>query len=134
MMTTHPPAGYVPSEAEEFMNPSQAAYFRQRLEQMRADLLRELDAIPHVDADDGAREGDQADHASADTERTFEMTNRERVRMLLRQTEQALVRLDKGTFGYCADSGEPIGLKRLIAQPATPLSLRAQEERERLGR
>jgi DnaK suppressor protein len=61
------------------------------------------------------------------------MLNRERVKMMLGQTEQALVRLDNGTFGYCVDTGEPIGLKRLIAQPATALSLAAQEERERRG-
>ena len=130
-MTTHPAATYVPSETEAFMNPAQTAYFRQRLESMRADLRNELDAIPPANAGDDGREGDQTDHASADTEREFEMLNRARVETLLAQAEQALVRLDNGTFGYCGDTGEPIGLKRLIAQPATALSLAAQEARER---
>ena len=130
-MTTQPAADYLPSEAEAFMSSAQIAYFRQRLEQMRAELRHELEAIPHADADDGTREGDQTDHASADTEREFGLVNHRRVEALLARAEQALVRLDNGTFGYCADTGEPIGLKRLIAQPATDLSLAAQEARER---
>jgi DnaK suppressor protein len=113
------------------MNPKQVEYFRQRLEEARTDLRRELDAIPPRDADDLGWEGDQTDHASADSEREFEIQNREPVQMLLRQTEQALARLGNRTYGYCADTGEPIDLKRLMAQPATSLSLAAQEARER---
>jgi len=130
-MTVRLPANYHPSDTEEFMNPMQVEYFRERLETARADLHRELDAVPRAESDEGSRQGDQADHAGAGEEREFELLNRERVRILLRQTEQALVRLENGTFGYCADTGEPIGLKRLIAQPATSLSLEAQLERER---
>jgi DnaK suppressor protein len=125
------PPGYQPSADEEFMNPKQVEYFCQRLEEARTDLRRELDAMPPRDADDLGWEGDQTDHASADSEREFEIQNRERVQMLLRQTEQALARLENGTYGYCADTGEPIDLKRLVAQPATSLSLAAQEARER---
>ena len=113
------------------MNPKQVEYFRQRLEGARTDLQKELDAMPLREADDLGREGDQTDHASADSEREFEIRNRERVQMLLRQTEQALARLENGTYGYCADTGEPIDLKRLMAQPATSLSLAAQQARER---
>jgi len=125
------PPGYQPSADEEFMNPKQVEYFRQRLEEARTDLRRELDAMPPRDADDLGRGGDQTDHASADSEREFEMQNRERVQMLLRQMERALARLENGTYGYCADTGEPIDLKRLMAQPATSLSLAAQQARER---
>ena len=125
------PPGYQPSATEEFMNPKQVEYFRQRLEEARTDLRTELDAMPPRDADDLGREGDQTDHASADSEREFEIQNRERVQMLLRQTERALARLENGTYGYCADTGEPIDLKRLMAQPATSLSLAAQQARER---
>lgn len=121
---------YQPSADEEFMNPKQVKYFRQRLEEVRADLRRELDAISSADADDLSREGDQTDRASADTEREFEIQNRERVQMLLRQTERALARLENGTYGYCEDTGEPIDLKRLMAQPTTSLSLTAQQARE----
>ena len=131
MAVVNLPPGYQPSADEEFMNPKQDEYFRQRLEEARTDLEKELDAMRPRDADNLGREGDQTDHASADSEREFEIQNRERVQMLLRQTERALVRLENGTYGYCADTGEPIDLKRLMAQPATSLSLAAQEARER---
>ena len=115
------------------MNPKQVAYFRRRLEESFADLRKELAAIQPSEADDSSREGDQTDHASADAEREFVIQNRERIQMLLRQTEHALARLENGSYGYCEDTGEPIGLKRLIAQPTTSLSLSAQEARERRG-
>jgi DnaK suppressor protein len=132
-MTVELPADYKPSADEEFLNPRQLEYFRRRLEKTRAELLSELEAIQHAASADGSHEGDQTDQASAETEREFETLNRDRVRLLLRQTEQALARLDSGTFGYCLDTGEPIALKRLVAQPATTLSLEAQAKRERRG-
>lgn len=121
---------YQPSPDEAYMNPRQVAYFRRKLEQARADLRHELDEVPHIEPDETARDGDQTDHASADTDREFAILNRARIQALLHQTETALTRLDNGTYGYCDDTGEPIGLKRLIAQPATSLSLAAQEARE----
>ena len=124
------PHEYQPSEDEEFMNPRQVEYFRRRLEQSRADLRRELAASLPSDADDSSREGDQTDHASAASEREFVTQNRERIQILLRQTERALAKLENGTYGYCEDTGEPIDLKRLMAQPATSLSLAAQQARE----
>lgn|SRR5690348_4401316 len=128
------PPGYQPSADEEFMNPKQVAYFQQRLEEARAGLQRELAASQLSEIDDSSREGDQTDHASADSEREFMVQNRERVRMLLRQTERALARIENGTYGYCDDTGEPIDLKRLMAQPATSLSVSAQEAREKRTR
>lgn len=133
-MTVRLPTNYQPSDAEEFMSPAQIEYFRERLDQARTDLQRELEAAPRAEPDEGSREGDQADHASAGEEREFEILNRERIRILLRQTEVALARLENGTFGYCEHTGEPIGLKRLMAQPTTSLSLEAQQERERRAR
>jgi DnaK suppressor protein len=124
---------YQPSADEEFMNRRQVEYFRRRLKEAEEDLRRELAAIPSPDADDASHEGDQTDHASAGSEREFEIQNRERIQMLLRQTERAVARLENGTYGYCEITGEPIGLKRLIAQPTTSLSLAAQEARERRG-
>ena len=129
-MVVELPPGYQPSADEEFMNPKQVEYFRQRLEQSRADLRRELDAIPSLGSDDSSPAGDQTDHASANSEREFEIQNRERVQILLRQTERALSKLENGTYGYCEDTGEPIDLKRLMAQPSTSLSLAAQQARE----
>jgi DnaK suppressor protein len=129
------PHEYQPSGDEEFMNPKQVAYFRRHLEESRADLRRELAASQPSEADDSSsREGDQTDHASADSEREFMVQNRERVQMLLRQTERALSKLENGTYGYCEDTGEPIDLKRLMAQPSTSLSLAAQQARERRTR
>jgi DnaK suppressor protein len=130
-MAVELPPGYQPSTTEEFMNPKQVEYFRQRLEKSRADLQEELAVTQPTGADDGSREGDQTDRASADSEREFMIQNRERIQMLLRQTEHALARLENGSYGYCEDTGDPIGLKRLIAQPTTSLSLSAQEARER---
>jgi DnaK suppressor protein len=129
-MVVELPRGYKPSADEEFMNPKQVEYFRLQLEQSRVDLRRELDAIPSLESDDRGREGDQSDHASTNSEREFEIQNRERVQMLLRQTEQVLAKLENGTYGYCEDTGEPIDLKRLMAQPSTSLSLAAQQARE----
>jgi DnaK suppressor protein len=129
-MAVELPPGYQPSADEEFMNPRQVEYFRRRLEQSRAGLRRELDAIPSLESGDSSREGDQTDHASANSEREFEIQNRERVQILLRQTERALSKLENGTYGYCEATGEPIGLKRLMAQPSTSLSLAAQQARE----
>jgi DnaK suppressor protein len=129
------PHEYQPSGDEEFMNPKQVAYFRRRLEESRADLRRELAASQPSEADDSSsREGDQTDHATANSEREFMVQNHERVQMLLRQTERALSKLENGTYGYCEDTGEPIDLKRLMAQPSTSLSLAAQQARERRTR
>ena len=130
-MTVELPANYQPSDSEEFMNPLQVEYFRAQLEKAHAELRRELEGIPHVESEGASREGDQTDHASADTEREFQILNRDRIQTMLRQTEQALARLENGTFGICEDTGEPIGLRRLMAQPTTALSLEAQEARER---
>ena len=122
---------YQPSPDEDYTNPLQTAYFRRMLEQSLAELQHELDEVPHIESDETARDGDQTDHASADTDREFTILNRARIQALLHQTERALTRLDNGTYGYCDDTGEPIGLKRLMAQPATSLSLAAQEAREK---
>ena len=86
--------------------------------------------FPPPEAHDITQEGDQTDHASAASEREFALQNRERIQRLLRQTERALSKLEDGTYGYCEDTGEPIDLKRLMAQPATSLSLAAQQARE----
>jgi DnaK suppressor protein len=130
-MTVQIPPGYRPSPAEEFMNPLQVEYFRQKLLTSRAALLRELGGIPLVE--ESVRDGDQADQASAEVDREFEVINRERTRMLLGRVDQALARIEAGTYGFCEQTGEPIGLKRLEAQPTATLSIEAQERQERSG-
>jgi DnaK suppressor protein len=127
------PDGYRPSNTEVFMNPSHVEYFRSKLLQLRVGAQRELDGTTTVGADDSAREGDQADQASAAVDREFDIVNRERAQARLNQIEQALVRLDNGTYGYCEDTGEPIDLRRLDAQPTATLTTEAQGKRERRG-
>ena len=133
-MTVNLPADYRPSAAEEFMNPLQVEYFRRKLLRLRADAQRELAALfPQADADDSIREGDQADQASAAVDREFDIVNRGRAHALLHQVDRALARIDNGTYGYCEDTGEPIGLRRLEAQPTATLTIEAQARRERPG-
>jgi DnaK suppressor protein len=117
--------------AEQSLTPEQTERFRQKLLKMRTDLTKELAMIPAVPADENVRQGDQADQASAETDRDIIVLNRERAQALLHQVEQALSRIENGTYGICEDTGEPIGLKRLEAQPTATLSIEAQERRER---
>ena len=132
-MSSPLPPGYRPAAAEAFMSPPQVEYFRQKLLRLRAETQRELDATPVAGPDDSLREGDQADQASAAVEREYGIHNRERAQALLAQVGQALTRLDNATYGYCEDTGEPIGLGRLDAQPTATLSIEAQARRERQG-
>jgi DnaK suppressor protein len=132
-MPANLPSDYRPSTAEPFMNPSQVEYFRQKLLRLRAETQRELDATPATDPDGGIRDGDQADQASAAVDREYSIANRGRALTLLHQIEQALVRLENGTYGYCEDTGEPIDLRRLDAQPTATLTTAAQAQRERTG-
>ena len=129
-MSMHLPPSYKPTDAEDFMNPLQVEYFRRKLLQLRADTERELDAI-WAGTDDGLREGDQADQASAAVDREFDLVNRERAYALLHKVDRALARLGNGTYGYCEDTGEPINLRRLDAQPTATLTIEAQARRER---
>jgi DnaK suppressor protein len=132
-MSVQLPAGYKPSASEEFMNRSQAEYFRRKLVQLRTDTQRELDATPFAGEADSIREGDQADQASAAVDREFGVVNRERSQVQLQQIDRALVRVDNGSYGICEDTGEPIDLRRLEAQPTATLTTEAQARRERPG-
>jgi len=116
------------------MNASQVEYFRRKLLRLRADIQHEVAATPPANTDESARVGDQADQASAAEDREFDWINRKRAQGLLSQIEQALARLDNGTYGYCEDTGEPIDLRRLEAQPTATLTTEAQAVRERAGR
>ena len=113
------------------MNSEQLEHFRQKLLSSREELQRELDAIPAIDETEGGHDGDRADQSSAETDRDFLALNRERTRILLGEVDQALTRIEDGTYGICEDTGFPIGLKRLEAQPTAILSIEAQERRER---
>jgi DnaK suppressor protein len=133
MMLTLPP-DYVPSDTEAFMNPTQVEYFRQKLLRWRADLLREADGTLASLSEGGIHEADITDRASVETDRALELRTRDRARKLISKIDQALIRVENGSYGYCDETGEPIGLRRLEARPVATLSVEAQERHERMER
>jgi len=125
------PAGYMPTEDEEFMNPRQLEYFRQKLLRWRMELLQESgETLASLRQENLARP-DPTDRASLETDRAMELRARDRERKLLAKIDAALARVATGAYGYCEETGEPISLKRLEARPIATLSLEAQEQHER---
>jgi len=133
MMVSLPP-DYRPLEDEEFMNPIQVEYFRQKLLRWRMDLIREADGTLASLSEGGILEADITDRASVETDRALELRTRDRARKLISKIDQALQRIDDGSYGYCEETGEPIGLRRLEARPIATLSIEAQERHERKER
>jgi len=124
------PEGYVPSENEEYMNPTQLEYFKQKLQKWREDLLEESrDTLDHL-REENWNEPDLNDRASVETETTIELRTRDRYRKLIDKIESTIARIDSGDYGYCEDTGEEIGLKRLEARPVATLSIEAQMRHE----
>lgn len=129
------PKNYRPSEDETFMNPRQRAYFREKLLRWRADLLNgSSETLNHLQDGGGAQEPDIADRASAETDRSLELRTRDRERKLISKIDEALERIEEGTYGYCVETEEPIGVRRLDARPIATLSIEAQERHERMER
>jgi DnaK suppressor protein len=125
---------YRPTEKEPFMNERQREYFRQKLAIWRDDILKEAkDTLQHLQ-DENVNHPDLADRASSETDRAIELRARDRQRKLINKIDAALHRLDDGTYGFCEETGEPIGLKRLEARPIATLSVEAQERHERRER
>ena len=133
MLQTLPP-DYLPSEDEEFMNPRQVEYFRRKLLRWRTDLLREADGTLASLSEGGIAEADITDRASVETDRALELRTRDRARKLIGKIDQALSRIENGSYGYCEETGEPIGLRRLDGRPIATLSIEAQERHERMER
>ena len=125
------PEGYVPSPDEAFMNERQQAYFRQKLQAWRDDILRESAETLQNLQQDNLREPDVADRASSETDWSVELRTRDRQRKLVSKIDSALRRLDEGEYGYCEVSGEPISLRRLDARPIATMTIEAQEAHER---
>ena len=133
-MTVTLPPDYRPSEDEEFMNDFQREYFRQKLLKWRAELLKEADeTLAHLQ-EGGLQEPDIADRAQAEADRTLELRTRDRARKLIAKIDAALQRIEDGSYGYCEETNEPIGIRRLEARPIATLSIEAQERHERLER
>jgi DnaK suppressor protein len=128
------PPDYRPSEDEPFMSDLQIEYFRQKLLRWRAELLQEsTETLNHLQAE-SLHQPDLTDRASMETDRALELRTRDRERKLISKIDAALQRIEDGTYGYCEETNEPIGIRRLEARPIATLSLEAQERHERLER
>ena len=128
------PPEYRPTEDEEFMNPRQREYFRQKLLSWRSELLQESsETLRHLQ-EESLSEPDIADRASLETDRSLELRTRDRERKLIARIDDALQRIEEGTYGYCEETSEPISLRRLEARPIATLSIEAQERHERMER
>ncbi len=125
---------YRPSEKEPFMNERQREYFRAKLLTWREDILKESkETLQHLQ-EENQNHPDLADRASSETDRAIELRARDRQRKLIAKIDEALARIDDGTYGYCEETGEPISLRRLEARPIATLSVEAQERHERRER
>ena len=125
---------YRPTEDEPYMNENQRDYFRRKLLSWREEILRGSNETLRQLKEEESRVADLSDWASFETERNFQLRARDRERKLLSKINEALRRLDEGTYGFCEETQEPIGLRRLEARPIATLSIEAQERHERLER
>ncbi len=114
------------------MNAKQREYFRRKLLEWRGDLLKESDATLQHLQEESPQEPDIADRASLETDRALELRTRDRARKLIAKIDEALLRIEEGTYGYCVETHEPISLRRLEARPIATLSIEAQERHERM--
>jgi DnaK suppressor protein len=125
---------YRPSEDEEFMSERQLEYFKQKLLDWKEDILRESrETLSHLQSET-ENHPDLADRASSETDRALELRTRDRQRKLIAKIDEAMRRIEDGSYGYCEETGEPIGIARLDARPIATLSLEAQERHERRER
>jgi len=125
---------YRPSEEEPFMNERQREYFRKKLLDWRSQILRESRfTLEHL-AERERNHPDLADRATSEADHAIELRARDRQRKLISKIDAALARIEDGTYGYCEETGEPIGVRRLDARPIATLSIEAQERHERRER
>jgi len=115
---------------EEYMNDKQLAFFRRKLEQLKQDILNNAGETTEHLREDTVVVPDPADRATIEEEHALELRTRDRERKLLKKIEQSIARIDAGDYGYCDETGEPIGIGRLLARPTATLSLEAQQRRE----
>ncbi len=129
------PPDYKPTDREEFMNPVMMEYFRLKLIKWKAELLKEAEGTVH-DTLQGTelQKPDPIDRASEETDHALELRTRDRERKLISKIDEALLRIQDGSYGYCEETGEPISVGRLDARPIATLSIEAQERHERKER
>lgn len=125
------PPDYKPSQKEEFMNPLMLEYFKQKLLAWRTELLDGSSETIQSMQEDNLQKPDLTDRASAETDHALELRTRDRERKLITKINEALEKVEDGSYGYCEETGEPISIKRLEARPVATLSLEAQERHER---
>lgn len=121
---------YVVKRGEEYMSPGQLKHFEQILSSWKRELMNEVDRTVHHMQDEAANFPDPNDRATQESEFGLELRTRDRERKLLRKINAALARIEEGSYGYCDETGEEIGLKRLEARPVATLCVEAQERRE----
>lgn len=125
---------YKLSEKDPFMCEEQLIYFKLKLEKWRSEVMADSEKTRESLQNNNTPEADVADRASTETERSLELRTRDRQRKLLAKINAALARIKEGSYGYCIETGEPIGLKRLDARPIALLSIQAQERHEKYER
>lgn len=126
------PAGYKPTEEEEYMNPTMVEYFRQKLVNWRTELLKDSQETINNLKEENWHEADIADRASLETEAGVELRTRNRYLKLVSKIDAAVKRIQEGEYGYCDETGDPIGIGRLEARPIASMTIEAQERHERL--
>ena len=123
---------YIPNEKEKYMNAKQKMYFNTRLIEWKNEIIESNNTNLYLnEVDQEISSPDIIDQASSQTEKTVEMRTLNRQRKLLAKIDQAINKIKNNTYGYCEETGEPIGIKRLIARPIATLSIEAQEKHER---
>jgi DnaK suppressor protein len=130
-MAVELPEGYKPSEQEPYMNPRQLEYFRGRLISWREELLGESEETLNHLKEEHDSVGDEADRATTESETNLELRTRDRYRKLINKIDEALKRIEDGSYGYCEVTGEEIGLQRLEVRPIATMTVHAQEDYER---
>ena len=131
-MTTRVPKNYKPTQKERFMSAKMKKYFQLKLIDWKNELLKESSqTLTNMQKEENTAKPDITDRASEEIERSFELRTRDRERKLINKIESALRRIKEGSYGYCEETGEPIGIKRLEARPVATLSLEAQEIHEK---
>ena len=129
---TKVPKNYKPTQKERFMSAKMKEYFRLKLIDWKNELLKESSqTLTNMQKEENTAKPDITDRASEEIERSFELRTRDRERKLINKIESALRRIKEGSYGYCEETGEPIGIKRLEARPVATLSLEAQEIHEK---
>ncbi len=128
------PENYTPTDIEEYMNENQLEFFRQKLLLWKKELLDEASDTKDDLSEDGLQRPDIADRAQVESNAAIQLRTRDRERKLISKIESALRRIDLGSYGYCEETDEPIGIKRLIARPIASLCLDAQERHEKMER